>query len=462
MAGVIDDLTGLQTKEQALSGNKVSRFAYTQTAYDNNDVAGVPDYVWSREMNVPQGTPEKMKVSQTVIDKGWRTQADFLILTRMLMNHFLGRISYNLNKLHDNLLSLITAVRNSIGTAGGLATLGSDGYITSSQFPFRLNDKSPDAQRNIEILADDIETDELTVPDITDLGKVWHQSNITSGDFQCVYYADGIWVAGSVLDTGLWWSNDGKTWTQSNKTNSYFHTIYYADGIWVAGSGSGTGLWWSYDGKTWTQSNKTNASFFFNSVYYANGIWVAGSASGTGLWWSNDGKTWTQSNKTNDSFAPIYHADGIWVAGSFSGTGLWWSNDGKTWTQSDKNRGDFQCVYYADGIWVAGGSSVLGLWWSNDGKTWTQSNQTNDSFYNFYYADGIWVAGSYGAGLWWSNDGKTWTQSNKTNDSFFPVYYVDGIWVAGSLSGTGLCYSEPSGTTKDVEKIIMYLLSKVG
>ena len=244
MAGITDDLTVLQTKEQALSDNKVSRFAYTQEAYANNNVAGVSDYVWSRGMNVPQGTPEMMKVSQTVVDKGWRTQADFLILTRMLMNHFLGRISYNLNKLHDNILSLITTIKNSIGTAGGLATLGSDGYITPSQFPFRLNGKSPDAQRNIEILADDIETNELTSPDISVLGKFWTQSNQT-GRFRPVYYADGIWVAGSVYNGGLWWSSDGKTWTQSNKTDNSFYTVYYANGIWVAGSNSRTGLWYS-------------------------------------------------------------------------------------------------------------------------------------------------------------------------------------------------------------------------
>ena len=206
MAGITDDLNSIKTLEQGLVDNKVSRFAYTQEAYTNNNVAGVSDYVWSRGMNVPRGTPETMKVSQTVVDKGWRTQADFLILTRMLMNHFLGRVSYNLNKLHDNILSLITVIKNSIGTAGGLATLGSDGYITPSQFPFKLNGKSPDAQRNIEILADDTETDELTSPDPSFLGKTWTQSNKTDDNFYSVYYADGIWVAGSYSRTGLWYS----------------------------------------------------------------------------------------------------------------------------------------------------------------------------------------------------------------------------------------------------------------
>ena len=33
----------------------------------------------------------------------------------------------------------------------------------------------------------------------------WTQSNITSGDFECVYYANGIWVAGS-NSKGLYYS----------------------------------------------------------------------------------------------------------------------------------------------------------------------------------------------------------------------------------------------------------------
>ena len=565
---IAQDLNTLKTKEQGLTQNKVSRFAYTQNAYDNDTVTGVSDYVPSRGMNVPLGTAEIMKVNPTIPDKGWRAQAS--ALTRMLMNHFLGRISYNLNKAHDNFLSFLTSLQGSLGTANGIATLDANGRIPYSQLPesaieykgtwnadtnsptladgtgtlgdmyivsvagtqnlgsgaisFEVGDRVlydgsvwqklssgggdvasvnnvlPDpVTKNVEVKADDISTNLIEVPDITvvsNLGKVWTQSNKTDNSFFTVYFADGIWVAGS--NAGLWWSSDGKTWTQSNKTDNSFFTVYFADGIWVAGSNAGlwwssdgktwtqsnkpylisstvyfadgiwvagsrdAGLWWSSDGKTWTQSNKTDNSFF--TVYFADGIWVAGS--NAGLWWSSDGKTWTQSNKTDGYFNyhSVYFADGIWVAGSNSSTGLWWSSDGKTWTQSNKTNKSFYTVYFADGIWVAGSYSGTGLWWSSDGKTWTQSNKT-DGYFNYhsvYFADGIWVAGSNSStGLWWSSDGKTWTQSNKTNKSFYTVYFADGIWVAGSYSGTGLWYSAIE-MTKNVEKILTYLLSKVG
>ena len=73
-------------------------------------------------------------------------------------------------------------------------------------------------------------------------GKIWKQSNITSGNFIRVYYANGIWVAGSYSGNGLCYSTDGKTWTQSNIINGNFYDIYNANGIWVAGSNSGRGL----------------------------------------------------------------------------------------------------------------------------------------------------------------------------------------------------------------------------
>ena len=73
----------------------------------------------------------------------------------------------------------------------------------------------------------------------------WIQSNIKSDDFYCVYYANGIWVAGC-NSKGLYYSVDGKTWTQSNITSGNFRFVYYGNGIWVAGSGdSSKGLYYS-------------------------------------------------------------------------------------------------------------------------------------------------------------------------------------------------------------------------
>ena len=182
-------------------------------------------------------------------------------------------------------------------------------------------------------------------------GTEWTQSNITSGNFDAVHNANGIWVAcGSGYNGGLYYSTDGKTWIQSNMTTGSFYSVYNANGIWVTGGG---GLYYSTDGKTWTQSNMTTVSF--DSVYNANGIWVVASDNGGGLYYSTDGKTWTQSNMTTGSFDSVYNANGIWVSCIYSRDTniIYYSTDGKVWTQSNITTRSLSSVYNANGIWVA-------------------------------------------------------------------------------------------------------------
>ena len=115
---------------------------------------------------------------------------------------------------------------------------------------------------------------------------------------------------------------NGTEWTQSNITSGYFNHVHNANGIWVSCSNANYGLYYSTDGKTWTQNNITSGNFY--SVYNANGIWVA--CSSDGLYYSTDGMTWTQSNITSESFYSVYNANGIWVACSKSSAeGLYYS-----------------------------------------------------------------------------------------------------------------------------------------
>lgn len=166
-----------------------------------------------------------------------------------------------------------------------------------------------------------------------------------------VYYGGGLWVAGSD-NNGLYYSTDGETWIRSNITSGNFTSIYYADGIWVTSCDNG--LYYSVDGKTWTRSNITSG--YFTSIYYANGIWVAGSE--TGLYYSIDGKNWTKSNVGGYSYIKsIYYANNLWVAGGSSETGLYYSTDGKNWTYG--NSCGINSFYYASDIWVAAGSNGL-------------------------------------------------------------------------------------------------------
>ena len=112
-------------------------------------------------------------------------------------------------------------------------------------------------------------------------GKVWRKSNITSGYFLAVTCANGLWVAGSNSNSGLYYSEDGKVWTKSNITSGSFNNVSYANGLWVAG---GSSLYYSEDGKVWTQSNITSGGF--NAVSYANSRWVA-CGSSIGLYYSD-------------------------------------------------------------------------------------------------------------------------------------------------------------------------------
>ena len=477
MGTLNEDLSAIKEVEDKIVANKVARFAYTDEAYMTNDANGVAEYDVNKAQNIPTADASVLKVNETVLSKGYRAQASSV--TRMLLNHFFGRMSYNLNKVNDIVSNLIATLIGHRGTANGFATLDENGRVPYSQLPESAMELKGywDANTNTPALSDGTgDTGDLYIVSVAgtrDLGS--GSQTFLVGDR--VLYAGGVWknvdvgrvvsvnnlkpeAQGNItvnMENSNLWNNSwlgkvfgyllGRAWTQGTGTNTgcVFRSVYYANGIWVAGSNE-QGLWWSTDGKAWTQGTGDNTAYAFLSVYYANGIWVAGSYS-NGLWWSTDGKAWTQGtgDNTQCTFFSVYYANGIWVAGS-SNKGLWWSTDGKAWTQGtgDSTQRTFRSVCYANGIWVAG-SNVAGLWWSTDGKAWTQGTGDNTAcaFDSIYYANGIWVAGSYGKGLWWSTDGKAWTQGTGSNTAytFRSVYYANGIWVAGS-NNKGLWYSD--------------------
>ena len=221
MGTLNEDLSAIKEVEDKIIANKVARFAYTDEAYTTNDANGVAEYDVNKEQNIPTADASVLKVNETVLSRGYRAQASSV--TRMLLNHFFGRMSYNLNKVNDNVSNLISTLIGHRGTANGFATLDENGRVPDSQLP---------------------------------VGKIF----------------------GYLL---------GRAWTQETGSNTTytFRTVYYANGIWVAGS-FGQGLWWSTDGKAWTQGTGSNTRYDFYSVYYANGIWVAG-CNLHGLWYSD-------------------------------------------------------------------------------------------------------------------------------------------------------------------------------
>lgn len=133
MGTLNEDLTAIKCVEDTLNCNKVARFSYTEEAYRCNCADGVTVYDVDNEQNIPIGNAEIMKVNETILSKGWRSQASSI--TRMLMNHFFGRLSYNVNKLTDNMTGLVDTLVGHVGNANGLATLDANGRIPYSQLP---------------------------------------------------------------------------------------------------------------------------------------------------------------------------------------------------------------------------------------------------------------------------------------------------------------------------------------
>ena len=128
-----NDLTDLKKLEQDLVNNKVINFSYTQQAYACNCVEGVYNYDASRGNNIPVADASIVKINDTVVTKGYRSKASSI--TRMLVNHIFGRVSYNLNKVHDNFLTFVSSMLSSLGTANGIATLDENGRLPYSQLP---------------------------------------------------------------------------------------------------------------------------------------------------------------------------------------------------------------------------------------------------------------------------------------------------------------------------------------
>lgn len=154
MGTLNEDLSTIKLIEDTLTSNKVANFAYTEEAYANNDADGVTEYDIEQDQNIPVATASVLKVNNTILTKGWRAQASSL--TRMLMNHFLGRLSYNLNKINDNMSSLLSTLISHRGTANGFATLDENGRVPYAQLPesAMTYEGQWDASTNTPTLAD--------------------------------------------------------------------------------------------------------------------------------------------------------------------------------------------------------------------------------------------------------------------------------------------------------------------
>jgi hypothetical protein len=305
-------------------------------------------------------------------------------------------------------------------------------------------------------------------------GKVWTQSNITSGTFtRVVYDGNGMWCAWG--SNGGYYSTDGRSWTKNSSISGTCTGLAYVGGLWLYANGRG--IFYSVDAKTWTESETGPASTKW--FLYGDGLWVAGADNAFGLYYSTDGKNWVRNSNWKSNVSSNTSYPGCYVNGKFYISvhgNIYCSEDGATWTEV--HSGNFGAVKYANGTFVACTNSTSSSYkaaYSTDGVTWTSTttnvcttdansvifggdrwvalrsagggyySTTNgqkwssisgasSAKYCVSYGDEVYVAGG-SAGLYYSTNGASWTSSNVTTGTYNGVAYGNGVFVAGGSSG---------------------------
>lgn len=487
MGTINEDLTAIQTIETGLTSNKVANFAYTDYAYEHDDVNGVPSYNPNNEQNIPVGTTEAMKVNSTVLTQGWRAQAS--AITRMLMNHFLGRISYNLNKVNDNMASLLSTLLSHIGSANGVASLGSNGRVPFEQLPEGAMSFEGywNASTNTPELSDSAEgnvkgqyynvsvsgTQDLGSGSITYLagdslvfdGTIWKKIsggavrsvNNVAPDITGNVDINGSNIRVSGTDSTLlskFHLKDvfahiaGRAWkraTVSGLTNinvTYERFNCFANGMWVLSATNG--IYYSFDGISWELSNITTGSR--NPVMYKNGVWVCGIG-----YYSTDGRNWLSTGESTSSgtISSMCFGNGKWVAVSSTGDKIFYSTDGITWnsvsipsattTYTDPTVSN---IIYANNMFIAtrstSSSAYEGYYYSVDAISWAYTNPVsknlvityNESVQRWIGVDGI----NTGLSSYYSTDGLTWTAMNTQSISSQADYFSSNLYTYGSIT----------------------------
>lgn len=439
MGTLNEDLSAIKNIEEGLTANKVSNFAYTDYAYEHNDVNGVDAYNINNEQNIPLGTPEVMKVNATVVTKGWRAQAS--AITRMLMNHFLGRISYNLNKVNDNMVSLLTTFMSHLGTANGIASLDSTGRMPYAQLPqgAMTLEGDWDADTNTPELSDSAEGNVK--------GQYYNVSvagtqNLGSG---LVTYLVGDSV---IFDGSIWKKISGGSVRTVNGASPDSEGEVTITGSDIRVSNEDTTLLSKFHlrdifshllGRYWKLTDISTTSLIqIDSLLHANGIWLASFTEGNvygGVLRSTNGKNWTKISDNNLRGGRLSYGNGTWVLTKSAAIFYTSTDNGSTWTASAQQAISFNRIQFFNNLWLA--STSGGIYYSTDLETWNVSSLSSGSVTDIYYLNGYYIASPSGAGIYYSTNGMTWTQNTYVTSGT----YYDFVFTNKYTGGVGTpCY----------------------
>lgn len=490
------DLTAIKNLSDGVKNNKVTRFAYTQNAYNNNDVNGHSDYVYDRDNNIPTADLSVIEVNQTVVDKGFRARASSL--TRMLLNHLFGRISYNLNKVNDLFNELLVKVMANMGVANGFATLDASGRIPYSQLPEDAMEYQGEwnAQTNTPHLADGTgtrgDTYNVSVAGTQNLGSgsitffvgdrviynengVWQRlesGNVqsvcdilpdqTTGNVDLTQQSDVTKVLNSDFLAKLFKATLGWKW-EAGQNVKLAQILTYPDYL-LAYMYSGTGegnpqgrLVKSTDGKTWSLiANDVNILIQVSPEI----IFAGNSETASNIYVSTDSgrnfSRWGTRTEVLHDVCHYYNDRYLFATGRGLLVGIPAEPVGTEPITSTvmyylKKGGSFDYI-------VAGSSGALYYLEPNPSNTVHQTNVTSD--WNPYFiacAGGKFITGNRRAdGAKYSVDGRQWYNctGDVTSRKLYFAKYVNGIWVGATNSGVvyssdGISWTRASLTTGD-------------
>lgn len=137
-------------------------------------------------------------------------------------------------------------------------------------------------------------------------GKSWYQpSTLFNGTIKCIAYHDGLWLAGSGADRGLFRSTNGTSWTNDGYSYGYITSLIYACDKWIMATDS-INKYSTDNGITWNNcvfEDGVNAYTPYMCAKDDGSVVIATDYSSNKIWYTNDGITW-KTVVTNNGGAP--------------------------------------------------------------------------------------------------------------------------------------------------------------
>ena len=334
-----------------LKNAKVSRFSYKNAAYTSDDIEGVENYDYTRDMNVP--SLNKTDTEASVLDSGARAQ--FSSLSKNALNHFFGRVSYNLNKVIDFLSDFLDDYV--ADTTVLVLTTNSTLAVYANKTIKRVYNNSASV---ITVTFPSGETfygkqnfilSPYTLIEIQKHGTIWLTDKTPSGNtpsvqrvtsedgFSCVINSTntqdaitGVGKRSIFLDYDIYVPSWGTSWeTIDMGTTDVFNTIAASSTRLVAANLT-TNCYVSDDaGITWV-SKVINAAGYIRKVRYIRGFFIAVGTNGACSVSTNNAETWTRKTTGVSVLLTDIIEDGnrIIVIGD-NGTCIVSDNDGASW-----------------------------------------------------------------------------------------------------------------------------------